>query len=401
MKIALIGNMNNNFFSIMRYLRDLGLDAHLFMYENQYEHFQPEKDTYHIEKYQPYIHILPVVESVKGVFFLDKKRIRLMLQEYDFFIGSGVAPAIFYRIGTPLDIFIPHDDGLEHTTNMPWSFGTILKNLARRYVTNLQVKGLQKNTTKVIASGVQEITNNALERVGLIQKHIKKYLLMVYLEEESNPELKIIIEKMQKHDFVIFSHTRHVWQEDALEVQIKEDGGKGLNKLIIAYSQFLKKNPKSKPLLVFFEYGQDVDASKKLIEELKIEKSVLWLNLMPRKDILQLIGYADIVVDSLCATMWGGVGWEGLTRGKILMQNIVQSDEEYQKEMGHPLPFILKAFSIEEVEKHLNDFVLNRKFYLDKASQNREWFDKYAGVGLAKEYKELIEELYHQKKIAR
>lgn len=33
MKIALIGNMNNNFFSITRYLRDLGCDAHLY-YEN-------------------------------------------------------------------------------------------------------------------------------------------------------------------------------------------------------------------------------------------------------------------------------------------------------------------------------------------------------------------------------
>ncbi len=397
MKIALIGNMNNNFFSIMRYLRDLGLDAHLFMYENQYDHFKPEKDTYHIEEYQPYIHILPIVESVKGLFFLDKKRIKLLLKEYDFFIGSGFAPALFYRLDTPLDIFIPHDDGLEHTSNMPLTFVTILKNLVRRYVTHLQVKGLQKNTTKVIASGVQDITNNALERVGLTQKYIKKYLLMVYLEEENNPELKTIIEKIKKHDFIIFSHTRHVWQEDALEVQIKEDGGKGLNKLIIAYSQFIKKNHNSKPLLVFFEYGQDVEASKELIKELQIEEYVLWLNLMPRKDILQLIGYADIVVDSLCATMWGGVGWEGLTRGKILMQNIVQSDEEYKEEMGHNLPFILKAFTIEEVEKHLNDFVLNRKFYLDKASQNREWFDKYAGVGLAKEYKEIIEELYKEK----
>jgi len=35
-KVLLIGNMNNNNFSIMRYLRDLGIDAHLFLMNNDY-----------------------------------------------------------------------------------------------------------------------------------------------------------------------------------------------------------------------------------------------------------------------------------------------------------------------------------------------------------------------------
>ncbi len=401
MKVALVGNMNNNFFSIMRYLRDLGVDAHLFMYENQYDHFKPEKDTYKIDKYRPYIHTLPVVEKVKGLLFLDKKRLKEILNEYDFFIGSGFAPAIFYKIDMTLDIFIPHDDGLEHTMNVPLTFGTALKKIAREYVINLQVKGLQKNTTKIITSAVQEVTNNTLKRLGLTQKHIKKYVPMVYLEEGDNPKLKNIIDKMKDYDFIIFSHTRHTWQEESLDGSLKEDGGKGLDKLMIAYSNFIKKNPNSNPLLIFFEYGKDVKASKELIKELKIEENVLWLNLMPRKDILQLIGYADIVVDAISATMWGGVGWEGLANGKILMQNIVQSDEEYKKEMGHGLPFIMRAFTVEEVEKHLNNFVSNRQFYLDKASSNKEWFDKYAGIGLAKEYKKIIEEIYKKRKIDR
>ena len=399
MRVALIGNMNNNFFSIMRYLRDLGLDAHLFMYENQYEHFKPEKDTYKIDKYRPYIHTLPVVENVKGLLFLDKKRVKEIFREYDFFIGSGFAPAIFYKIDMTLDIFIPHDDGIEHTTNIPLNLRRLLKKIARGYVINLQVKGLQKNTTKIIASAIQEVTNNTLKRLDLTKKNIKKYVPMVYLEEGDNPKLKSIIDKMRGYDFVIFSHTRQTWQEESLEGSLKEDGGKGLDRLIIGYSNFIKKNPNYNPLLIFFEYGQDVEASKELIKELNIEEYVLWLNLMPRKDILQLIGHADIVVDAIRATMWGGVGWEGLAKGKILMQNIVQSDEEYKKEMGHSLPFIMRAFTEEDVEKHLNDFVSNRQFYLDKASSNKEWFDKYAGIGLAKEYKKIIEEIYKNKEI--
>ena len=45
-KVALVGNMNNNFFSIARHLRDHGFDAHLF-YNAQIlgQHFHPHADT--------------------------------------------------------------------------------------------------------------------------------------------------------------------------------------------------------------------------------------------------------------------------------------------------------------------------------------------------------------------
>jgi hypothetical protein len=399
MKIALIGNMNNNFFSIMRYLRDLGMDAHLFMYENEYDHFKPEKDTYFIERYNPYIHVLSVKPSVKGLLFLDKKKIKKELEGYDLFIGCTIAPAIFYKLNMRLDIIAPHDDGIEYTSYpklLPQRFFTAL---ARRYVVNLQIKGIEHNTTKIIASAVQEITNDTLTKFNWYDKLIKKYLLMVYLENHKNPELNNIIEHMHGHDLVIFSHTRHIWREESMiEDYIIKDGGKALDKLIIAYSNFLQENPNTKALLIFFEYGDDVEASKALIAKHGIEAHVKWLPLMARKDILQLIDHADIVVDSLGASMWSGVGWEALSRGKIIMQNILQSDEAYKKEMGHELPFIMKANRVEEVQKHLNEFINNREHYSQKAEYNREWFDKYAGVGLAEDYKKILETLYEDKK---
>ena len=45
MKIVILGNMNNNGFALMRYLRDLGADAHLFLFANDgtgsLSHFAP------------------------------------------------------------------------------------------------------------------------------------------------------------------------------------------------------------------------------------------------------------------------------------------------------------------------------------------------------------------------
>ena len=55
LRIALVGNMNNNNFSIMRYLCDLGVDAHLILNytdgKSESEHFIPSSDTWDIKKW--------------------------------------------------------------------------------------------------------------------------------------------------------------------------------------------------------------------------------------------------------------------------------------------------------------------------------------------------------------
>ena len=59
MKVALIGNMNNNNFAMLRYFRDLGLDAHLFLFEEDGRfasaHFAHTSDTHFVQKYAAHI----------------------------------------------------------------------------------------------------------------------------------------------------------------------------------------------------------------------------------------------------------------------------------------------------------------------------------------------------------
>jgi hypothetical protein len=386
----------------MRYLRDLDIDAHLFMYIGEYEHFKPEKDTYNIERYKDYIHTLSLRPSVKGLLLLNEKKIKEELKGYDFFIGCDMAPAMFLKLGMKLDIFIPYGDVMEFTVKSNLRYKNFWKTLATRYVVNYQIEGIKKNTKKIIASAVQEITKDTISRLDLSKQLIKKYVPIVYIEKDikkniKNSNLDKMIKSISNYNLVVFSHTRHLWRkEHFLEDYIVKDGLKGLDKLMLGYSRFIKNNPDINPLLVFFEYGSDVLASKELIAELKIEKYVKWLPLMPRKDILQLIDCSDIVVDALGSGMWGGVGWEALASNKNLMQNIRQTDDEYLQEIGHELPFIMKANSAEDVEKHLSDFIGNRSFFYKKAKDNKEWFNKYAGVGLAKDYKDIVEELYHE-----
>ena len=52
--------MNNNGFSLLRYLRDHGVETDLLLYSNDgkgsLSHFVPENDTWSIKKYKKYIH---------------------------------------------------------------------------------------------------------------------------------------------------------------------------------------------------------------------------------------------------------------------------------------------------------------------------------------------------------
>ena len=61
-KIALIGNMNNNNFALMRYFLDLGADVDLFLLADDgigsLAHFHPSCDTWYIEKYKKNIKYL-------------------------------------------------------------------------------------------------------------------------------------------------------------------------------------------------------------------------------------------------------------------------------------------------------------------------------------------------------
>ncbi len=130
MKIALIGNMNNNNFALMRYFRSLGVDAHLFLFSDDgigdHRHFRPDCDTWDIDQWKPYIHRLSVPNSPIALFgawgrfarqifgkhkqaLLDvypaKFNVEDVRAEYDVLIGTGISPAVFLQYRRCLDIF--------------------------------------------------------------------------------------------------------------------------------------------------------------------------------------------------------------------------------------------------------------------------------------------------------
>ena len=111
-KVALIGNMNNNNFALMRILRDNNINAHLFLYSN--ETFLPQSDTTNFLKWKRFIHDLEISNGKPDILFFNKTKLKDKLKEFNFIIGNGISPYILKKINRRVNILMPYAEGIEH-----------------------------------------------------------------------------------------------------------------------------------------------------------------------------------------------------------------------------------------------------------------------------------------------
>ncbi|MBT7556720.1 hypothetical protein HN615_07320 [Candidatus Woesearchaeota archaeon] len=412
MKVAIIGNMNNNGFSIMRYFRDLGVDAHLFYFSNDsswpMEHFSPEKDTWEFEKWKQYIHKLNIENCylaitgnpIKFILPPSKKNIKRIFSNYSIIVGSGIAPALFERIGLSLDIYYPYAIGVESVNDPEFLMQIRRSNFLRKFVLNYvrqkQIDGIKK--AQHCLNSEMSLTKQTFREIG--KDFIPLDIPMVYTGERNLAVSKLpsrilsLADKINKCDYKVFSHARLLWKR---EQQFSADEWDKTNKhsdwIIIGFSEFVKCHPEIRPLLVLTEYGADIVASKQLCKKLKIEKFVLWIPLMSRREIMYLLSICDIGIGEFMITpgvKWGGVGWEVLSSGKPLIQSFNFTEDNFFKIFGHKPPPILDAKSSSEITSHLVEMYINKDKRIQIGRRSREWFNEFNGIGLAEKWLALL-----------
>jgi hypothetical protein len=402
-RVACIGNMNNNYFSLMRYLRGLGLDAYLLMYQNEHDIFLPGNDTWELEKWGPYIKTLDFYNYIYPWARVKPAHIREVFAGYDIYIGCGLTPAYFARAKMKLDIFTPYAYGIEFIDNSRFTLTHPRDSLYKLYARIYQEKGI-KDASAVITMQQHFFRdyNNVFKRLKI--RTIPSTVPMIYNLEETGDstrqdtdiELKEYTDRFREKDFIVFSHSRQLWKE--LPGYYKGAlPGKKNDVLIRGFARYLESAVSRYPLLVLLEYGPDVRNSKELIASLGIAPYVMWLPRMPRKKLMELLEYADVGADQFGNGFLGGTGREILSMGKPLINYIDTSDEEYKRITGHEMPFVLRAQTPEEVSDRLLEFETNRTAYVEAGKKNKDWFDRYFGIGLAEMYKRIVEELYDKK----
>lgn len=413
MRVALLGNMNNNNFAILRYMVDLGVDAYLILFKDDGEgsisHFKPDNDSWYLGKWEKRIVRMDYYADWRA-FYPDLKlkslppsvnHIRNTLNDFDVFIGSGMIPAIFDRVGMKLDIFYPYATGVEMIgTNLWPSYFqkrfSIRKWLYQRLI-NAQIRGVK--SAKNCLNAELGPTKETLDKLGVSFDKIPTP--MVYPEivpfeiVKDDEQLSTLLRQLESCDLKIMSHARHWWINKQSMDELSWQGlSKNNNWLIEGFASFLTENSRIKACLILLEYGDDVKESKSLVQKLGIANEVIWLPRMSRKKLLYLISQVDIGVGQFTVapgTIWGGTGWETMAMGKPMLQAFNFTQQEFIEIFGYEAPPLLDVKSAEDVKKHLVDYFQSQEKFVEMGMAARDWFNTYNGQGLVIRWLDVIQ----------
>ncbi len=429
-KIALIGNMNNNFFTIARYLRDRGYDAHLFLLDES-KHFLPINDTFD-DSYEEWTHQLG---WSKGDFFKNPPAETLtLLKEYDIIFACNIAMAYLDFAGRKIDIFMPHGSDMYQLPNMRVrrKYKMFIFNILR-YIT-LGSGQIQYHIVRILDSCAAFIKSKYLsylvngikfDFIAYHQKHgivnasysfVDTHILFPILMQLS-PKGKVVsnitmpyvylphLEKdnLIKHrydnayteefynlrannELIVFHHNRLVWQTEDNPMAMK-----GNDKFVQGFANFVRRNPLIAACMINFEYGVDVEPTKKLIAHLGIESHVKWFPMMPRKDVMIGLSLSDIGCGQMINVyLGGGTLIETIAMGKPLLG--YRDDGLFREQYDELYPMI-NVMTSEDVTLALEDYLLRPDYYVEMGMQAKEWFKKYCVDQAINYYSNIIDEI--------
>lgn len=395
MKVALIGNMNNSFFSLTRYLRDRGIDARLLLLKNEHPHFHPSHDTFDLS-YQNYTRQLGWGD-LQSFFKIPQRKIRDDLEEYDFIIGCNSVPAFLHKINRRIDLFLPYGSDFYELPFLPYHLRNPLKKLKYYFQYNKFHRAQRK--------GIQEAwfinRENVLPFSKKILKKLNLYNNVCYFGQPAVYDTIYSLDKIKHfydrsawyHEFkkirddfniVIFNHSRHIWK-----THIDGHSYKGNDVLIRSINKFVKENPGIKVCLILFEYGPDVDASKILINELKIEENVRWFPLMSRKEIFIGLSLSDLGTGqfSFGAIVCGTI-LEALAIGKPVLH---YKDLTLSGPKGlFDYPYI-QVRTENDICEALHDYYQNPSKYQEIGREGGRWYNNNYARKCVDKYVQLIE----------
>ncbi len=395
-KVALIDNMNNNFFSLCRYLRDAGLDAHLYEIINtNADHFNSQADTYVNLSDVNYIHKFPVkINSINWVFF-RYELIKREFNEYDIVIACGLSCEYLCRCGINIDIVIPYGSDLYEYPFLSFNINQPFISLIHQWRSRWQLKAFTKARV-VITNLNHRLYKASIDKMKI--HAINSGIPMLYSLEEL-PSHNSNWDFLKKSDFIVFNHSRQMWFSNPNNLFDFNEfkGNKRNDKTIKAFSNFLKITKFKTPFLVLFNYGPDVEQSKQLIDDLEITKNIKWIKKSNRKDIMYGLNMASLGVDQIRENICGigGVGYEVLASGKPLLTH---TDGALTKNnnLFYDAP-IVDVLTETDILNVFIDYEKNTKKYEKIGIKSKEWFNQYLGKGLSLKYVKLIKILASDK----
>lgn len=413
MKICLIGNMNNNFFSIKKILESIGFDVDLYCFFSEPKHFSPKEDTYDARHLESIYFFGMKDDPIYPKFYFNSSKdwqdeIRQKFGGYDILIGCGYSPMMLKRVGLVLDIFIPYGSDLY---DLPYLFkggrqkarffklyDQLIKKMSffpigfRSFLEKLMAKVFKEYNLYLLSfyqrQGISEAkalflygSSSFLDVVrdlkygGDLRDVAMPMIPKNYISKDLSQEGLEFFDFFQRlrndNHLIIFHHSRHSWASAENYYSQKRN-----DILINGYAKFLKEeNGKIfSSKLVCFEYGPDVESSKKLAISLGIEENIVWMPKMSRKELILGIQFCDIGAVEFGQTwLTGGALFEFLSQGKPVMQRF--DPAELVEAAGEIFPHFAVNDS-EAVCETLNRWIEDRDGFESAGRLGQEWYER-------------------------
>lgn len=372
LKVAFIGNMNNNFFAMSRYMRDEGYNCELLLFVNELAHFHPECDTYD-SRHKTWVKRLNWGKGHQ-VNEVERRFLQRDLQQYDIFVGCGWSPAFLHKAGYALDVMVPYGGDIR---SLPVYKKSIFQLFKRHYPPGyFQRKGLAK--VKVMHLGNAEAQSDYFDHCKLLAPDATFWTAcppIVYsrqYEETGVFKNSIFFEAFKKirveSEFLVISHGRHIWGD------LQNKSTKGNDILIHGWKLFCQANPSLKKTLVFFDFGSGVQHSKSLVSELGLDSTIVWLPSMGRKDLMAGVSMADVVAaEFIHSWIAGGVIFEALVLGKpLLMRSSAHEDPSCANDL-YP---IYNAGTPRQIACHLQSYLENPSHGKWMGEKGKNWYQR-------------------------
>lgn len=328
-----------------------------------------DSETYDWVHYLDLPYFVPLKNPVK--YLIQSKRLIDFARQFDLIVCSGLAPIWMRWTGKPF-IFFSYGSDLDQMAVKGWSGSSsqtfnVFQKVRNFIVKHHLVGSLRKAKATVIAPYQIETAGKVGLKSLCFLPHIIDIETFKPLENREQERQKLRSEL--KCDFIVFHPPRQAWLDRT------EADCKGNDKVFRAFARFVQIY-KGKAKLIVVEKGWDLEASKRLVQELGISDSVHWIESVPKSEMCRLYNAADVVLDQFVVGVLALVAIEAMACGTPAMTYVTQSTED---NLYPIMPPIINVHSEDEILHNL--CVLARDG--SNGQQGRKWAEAFCSPGKA------------------
>jgi len=368
----LIGNILNFAFIFGTFLKKKGHDVRVFIDKKAPELYLPQWEKPHLKDGLPEWSELVDVDLKK--MFTPGKRERDFINKLgncDIIQSFGESavwasltarPYIFSSYGADLDI-------------LPFNTG----NIKSFIFAHILRKAIKKAGIALYSMPPQE---KSVLKLNLTNSRFFPYPIPIDVDKYKpyTQEKKSKLRAKYKADFIFFHPARQEWT-------CSDTNNKGNDKLFRGFARFVKNN-KRKSILIAVQKGRDVEKTKKLINELRIQEFVKWINPVDKETLVEILNTVDLCFDNFTYGFYGLAALEALSVGVPTFLYLRYST------LVKTTPPVINVESSEDIYEKITQLVADRG-KLDRIGRSsREWvLRNHSGEKVIDRYLNLYKEL--------